>query len=59
MQLKANGDELIKPVDLRLAIMKPLSVKWLVEGMGEIGKRKDVIVNGFHKASIVDAVKDL
>ena len=59
MQLKANADKGIKPVDLRLAIMKPLSAKWLVEVMGEIEKRKDVIVNGFHKAGIVDAVKDL
>ncbi len=59
MQLKANADKVIKPVDLRLAIMKPLSAKWLVEVMGEIGKWKDVIVNGFHKAGIVDAVKDL
>jgi len=39
--------------------MKPSSAKWLVEVMGEIGKRKNVIVNVFHKAGIVDAVKDL
>ena len=59
MQLKANANKVIKPVDLCLAIMKPLSAKWLVEVTGEIGKRKDVIVNGFYKAGIVDAVKDL
>ena len=59
MQLKANADKVIKPVDLCLAIMKPSSAKWLVEVMGEIGKRKNVIVNVFHKAGIVDAVKDL
>jgi len=38
MQLMANADKVIKPVDLHLAIMKPLSAKWLVEVMGEIGK---------------------
>ncbi len=53
MQLMANADKVIKPVDLHLAIMKPLSAKWLVEVMGEIGKRKDVIVIGFQKAGIV------
>ena len=56
-QLKANADKVIKPVDLRRAIMKPLSAKWLVEVMREIGKQKDVMMNGFHKAGIVDAVK--
>ena len=58
-QLKTTPDEGIKPVDLRLAIMKPLSAKWLIDVVEEIGQRKELITNGFHSAGITDAVKDL
>ena len=30
-QLKTTSNEDIKPVDLRLAVMKPLSAKWLID----------------------------
>ena len=46
-------------MDLCLAIMKPLSAKWLIDVVEEIGQRKELITNGFHSAGITDAVKDL
>ena len=49
----------INPVDLRLSVMKPLSAKWIVEAVAEIGQRKEVIINGFRCAGIVEALKDL
>ena len=58
-QIKTTPDEGIKPVDLRLAIMKLLSAKWLIDVVEEIGQRKELITNGFHSAGITDAVKDL
>ena len=58
-QLKTTSEEDIKPVDLRLAIMKPLSAKWFIDVVEEIGQRKELITNGFHNAGITDAVKDL
>ena len=49
----------IKPVDLRLALMKPLSAKWIIEAVADIEQRKEVIINGFHHAGIFDALKDV
>ena len=56
-QLKAKST--IEPADLRLSIMKPLGAKWLIETVEEMKQRKDVIINGFCNAGIMDAVKDL
>lgn len=56
-QLKAKSG--IKPADLRLSVMKPLGAKWLIEAVEEMKQRKDVIINGYRNAGILDAVKDL
>ena len=40
-------------------LVKPLSAKWIIEAVADIGQRKEVIINGFHHAGIFDALKDV
>ena len=49
----------VKPADLRLSVMKPLGAKWLMEAVSELESRKELIINGFSNAGILDAVADL
>ena len=56
-QLKTQSA--IKPADLRLSVMKPLGAKWLIEAVEDMKQRRDVIVNGFRNAGILDTVRDL
>ena len=56
-QLKTQSA--IKPADLRLSVMKPLGAKWLIEAVEDMKQRRDVIVNSFRNAGILDTVRDL
>ena len=55
----AQGQICNQAADLRLSIMKPLGAKWLIEDVEDMKPRKDVIINGFRSAGIMDEVKDL
>ena len=56
-QLKVSSQ--VKPVDLRLSVMKPLGARWLIETVTEIESRKELAINGFRSAGIYDAVADV
>uniref|UniRef100_A0A8W8P487 DDE-1 domain-containing protein n=1 Tax=Magallana gigas TaxID=29159 RepID=A0A8W8P487_MAGGI len=42
--------ETLKPVDLRLYILKPLGAKWLVETYNDIRSQTEMVIKGFEKA---------
>ena len=46
------------PADLRMAIMKPLGVRWLLKAYKHLIINKEIIQNGFKAAGIVDALKE-
>ena len=52
-----KGKELstIKP-DLRTSILKPIHAQWLIEAHNTLSKEKDLIVQGFEKASIKETI---
>ena len=57
-QLSQGSDiESIKPVDLRLSVLKPLGAKWLVETHKDIKCQPQLIVNGFEKAGIASVCR--
>ena len=59
MSHSTQGKSEIKSADLSLLIMKPLGAKWMIEAVEDTKLWQDVIINGFHSAGIMDAVKDL
>lgn len=44
--------ETLKPVNLRLSILKPLSGEWLVETYKDIRSQPEMVIKGFEKAGI-------
>ena len=52
-QLEVKVEE---EVDMRLSIMKPLSARWLIDMHKYLVDHPTIIVNGFHRAGIVDAL---
>lgn len=52
-QLEVKVEE---EVDMRLSIMKPLSARWLIDMHKYFVDHPSIIVNGFHRAGIVDAI---
>ena len=43
-------------VDMRMSLIKEHSCKWLVSAYDHIRSHPDIIVNGFKKAGIIDAL---
>ena len=48
-----EGASQISPVDLRMSIMKPLGVRWLVSLYDYIKEHNSLILNGFKAAGIL------
>ena len=44
-------------VDLRLSVMKPLTAQWTIDMFTYLESHPDIIINGFKKSGIVDALK--
>ena len=44
-------------MDMRLSVMKPLSARWLIDMHKYFVDHTSIIVNEFHRAGIVDAIK--
>ena len=54
-----NGEE-IGPVDLKLSVMKPLGVQWMIKLFDYLKLNLDIIQNGFKGVGITDfLVKEL
>ncbi len=52
-QLKAGSS--VEPVDLRMAVVKPLSAKWMIALYDYLKSKPDIIKNGFRHAGITAA----
>ena len=50
-------DGVNEEVGMRLSVMKPLIGKWIVDMYHYLTSKPDIIVNGFHKAGIIDILK--
>ena len=57
MICKKLEDKIEEEVDMRLSVMKPLSARWLIDMHKYFVDHPRIIVNGFHNAGIVDALK--
>ena len=57
MICKELEDKVEEEVDMRLSVMKPLSARWLIDFHKHFVDNPSIIVNGFHNAGIVDALK--
>ena len=55
--LKQLEDGINEPVDMRLALMKPLVSTWAIEMFDFFASRPDIIINGFRAAGIFDTLK--
>ena len=44
-------------VDVRASIVKAKSINWFISGWESIKTRPDIVINGFKKAGIFDAIK--
>ncbi len=53
-QLESGTEE---PVDLRLSVMKPLTAQWAIDMFNYFESRPEIIINGFRKSGIVNALK--
>ena len=49
-----HQDEGATPIDLRMSIMKPLSIGWLVGAYNYIKEKDPLVKNGFKSAGITD-----
>lgn len=56
MICKQLEDKVEEEVDMRLSIMKLLSARWLIDMHKYFVDHLSIIVNGFHRAGIVDAI---
>ena len=54
---KGSNVESLKPVDLRLSVLKPLGAKWLVEAYKDIKCQPQLIIKGFEKAGLANVCK--
>ena len=51
-----NSDQL-KPVDLKLRVMKPLGARWLIQLYDHMKSHPEIIVNGFKASGIYNSIK--
>ena len=56
LQQLENG--ITETVDMKLSVMKPLVSKWAIEMYDYFSSKPDILINGFHKAGIIDALKN-
>ena len=45
-------------VDVKLSIMKPLQAKWITEMYHDLKRSKQIVISGFRKAHITEAVSE-
>ena len=45
-------------VDMKLSIMKPLHAKWIIEMYHHLKRSKQIVISGFRKAHITEAVSE-
>ena len=58
VEKKLVGGTYIKfvTIDTCTSIVKPKSANWLIEALDSLSKEPDIVLNGFRKAGIVDAL---
>ena len=56
-QLVSGTDIKDVKVDTRTSILKPKSANWLIGALESLSKKPEIVLNGFRKAGIVDALK--
>ena len=44
-------------IDTRSSIMKPKSANWLIGTLDTLSQKPEIVINGFKKAGILDALK--
>ena len=52
-QLQAGST--VEPVDMRMAVVKPLSARWMIALYDYLKSKPEIIKNGFHHAGIMAA----
>ena len=57
MCLQLQHEHVHKPVDFRLAVVKPLSAHWIMAAFANVKGKPDLVKNGFHEAGIMAALK--
>ena len=57
MICKQLEDKVEEEVDMRPSVMKPFSARWLIDMHKYFVDHPSIIVDGFHNAGIVDALK--
>ena len=55
-QMEENPSQL-KPIDLKLSVMKPLGARWMIQLYDHFKSTPKVVVNGFKATGIFDCVK--
>ncbi|MEO0687884.1 MAG: hypothetical protein AAFY76_23225 [Cyanobacteria bacterium J06649_11] len=45
-------------VDLKISILKPLHAKWVTKYYDHIRTRKEIIINGWRRSGIIDALRE-
>ena len=48
----------MKPVDLKLSIVKPLGAQWMIELYNHLKSHPEIIQNGFRAAGITERLKN-
>ena len=59
MICKQLENKIEEEVDMHLSIMKPLSARWLIDMHKYFVDHPSIIVNGFHRAGIVNDILGL
>lgn len=44
-------------IDTRTSILKPKSANWLIGTLDTLSQKSEIVINGFRKAGILDALK--
>ena len=57
-QLQAGVEATAVTVNMGMPVMKELGAKWLTSMYDKLQREKTIIINGFKKVGIVDALKD-
>ena len=54
-QCEMQDSSTIQPVDLSLAVVKPLGARWMIKLFDYMKQNPNIIRNGFNKAGIISA----
>ena len=56
--LQQLESRITEAVDIKLSVMKPLVSKWAIEMHDYFSSKPDILINGFQKAGIINALKN-